>query len=344
MNHSDSPDKAKKVMAAAHTFLNSQGLAPIPVNYAVAYELASNRNKALNDAIIALKNNKQVLDNYMAQELYTNFVAKTEGSLSDLAAPMNNMIHEVIENIVKSGNSTSNFAKTLDANNAKMDHELTQVELQALVSTLSEATKGAIQEQIELKEQLHKAEQEAIRLKQSIEAISEEAIRDELTGLLNRKGLKQRLEQLRANDDFDTLTAIMMDIDHFKSINDTYGHPLGDRVINAAGKEINKNVRGGDVAARYGGEEFALLLPGTDAKGATVVAENIRASFKKLRWENTRTNQVVPPITISAGIAIAGKNETFEELLSRADVALYNAKETGRDRVSMAEEGEYAKA
>ena len=337
LKHNDPFDKAKLYMEGATSFLKSQGLAPIPTNYTVAYELASNRNQGLNAAIVEFQSKKQGLDNYILNELFSSFILKSDGKLTEITEPISTLIDEVVNSIEQNGQCTAEFAGTLAENNENINNVNSKEELKLLLGTLATATKKAVANQLEMKEQLKKAELEGIRLRESIDAIAEEAVRDELTGLLNRKGLKNRLRDLSQSEDTQVVTAIMMDIDHFKKVNDTYGHVLGDRVINATGTEINRNVRGRDIAARYGGEEFALLLPGTDEHGAAIVAENIRKSVNLLRWENKRTGEVLPPITISAGVACCRESESYDELLSRADQALYEAKNTGRNKVCISE-------
>ncbi len=333
MKNNDSTDKAKKLMVGAQKFLLSQELAPIPVNYTVAYELASNRNKNLNSAIIELQEKNQNLDNYVLQDLYSTYIIDAESGIAEIVNPMDEIVKSVLGHVSESGENAAEFAHLVEENSAKINESKSEDEIHKITQDLVSAAQVAVEGQKKLQEQLETARKETERLKESIEKISEEAVRDELTGLLNRKGLKEKLEELIEQEQLEETTAIMMDIDHFKQVNDTYGHLLGDRVIQSTGVEITKNVRGGDIAVRYGGEEFALILPGTSEEGAKVVAENIRKAVNALRWENTRTGEKIPPITLSAGIAKAKDQELIEDLLLRADEALYSAKRAGRNRV-----------
>ena len=333
MKINDSNEKAKKLMVGAQQFLISQELPPIPVNYSVAYELASNRNKPLNSAIVDLKDKKQRLDNYILQDLYSTYVIDADSGIAEIIDPMSNVVKTLIDQISSSGGNTEEFTHVLEENTTRINQSISEADFKEISQNLMSAANQALEEQKLLQQQLEAAQKETEKLKQSIEKISEEAVRDELTGLLNRKGLKEKLLELLAQEQSEETSVIMMDIDHFKSVNDTYGHLLGDRVIQGTGIAINKNVRGGDIAVRYGGEEFALILPGTTEEGALVVAENIRKAVNSLRWENTRTGEKIPPITLSAGIARAKDKELIEDLILRADEALYEAKRSGRDRV-----------
>jgi diguanylate cyclase (GGDEF)-like protein len=120
----------------------------------------------------------------------------------------------------------------------------------------------------------------------------------------------------------------MADLDHFKRINDTYGHTAGDRVLKAVGKYLQKNIRDVDIIARYGGEEFVLLLPEADKSEAYTVAERLREGFSMLQLET------LPQLTLSLGIASYPQDGTnLELLIKRADTAMYVAKQMGRNKV-----------
>jgi diguanylate cyclase (GGDEF)-like protein/PAS domain S-box-containing protein len=162
------------------------------------------------------------------------------------------------------------------------------------------------------------------------------AITDALTGLYNRRGffdLGQR-EIDRSHRFGRTLSAIMLDIDHFKLVNDTYGHSVGDQVLATLARRCRTNIRHVDILCRYGGEEFAILLPETDLFTAAEIAERIRRSIAD---EPFSTDHDVVKVTISLGVTRALPDTAeLQELLERADIALYRAKEGGRNRVEVA--------
>ena len=170
------------------------------------------------------------------------------------------------------------------------------------------------------------------------EALREQAIHDPLSGLLNRRYLHEYLPHMlqhaiRTNH---SLCVGMIDIDYFKRINDLYGHDAGDEVIKHIGTILKNGIRDSDIACRFGGEEFVIVLIGTDLQHANITMEHIRMEVK-----NTQIfvqNQLLPPITISIGIAEAPRHgETIDDILREADSALYSAKEAGRDRVVVAQ-------
>lgn len=158
------------------------------------------------------------------------------------------------------------------------------------------------------------------------------ATTDELTGLANRHRLMEigEREVSRARRYAHPLSCVLVDLDHFKRINDTHGHFAGDAVLKAVGTALQSTLRDHDVAARYGGEEMLLLLPHTDLEGALTVAERHR---KKLRNLEIVFNGVKIPISASLGVASLSEGQELTQLIDAADGALYAAKEQGRDRV-----------
>ena len=175
------------------------------------------------------------------------------------------------------------------------------------------------------------------------ETLRNQAIRDGLTGLFNRRYLEETLDRelSRSKRQGSPLAVIMLDLDHFKEYNDTYGHHAGDELLMALGELIQEQNRGEDIACRYGGEEFLLIMPGAPLEAALNRAEELNRSVKNLHTRNTS----LKPITISAGVAIfPDHGGAGMEVIQAADAALYRAKAEGRDRVLVANGGANAKA
>lgn len=163
--------------------------------------------------------------------------------------------------------------------------------------------------------------------------LQEQAILDPLTGLYNRRYLAEFLthEFKRAERENIPISLLMMDVDHFKSINDSYGHKTGDKFLIAIADLLKNNSRGSDIACRYGGEEFLLVLPGTDSQTAYDRAEQFRTQCAKIQIQY-ETKSI--GITVSAGIATYPRHtEMAEDLILKADKALYQSKQNGRNRV-----------
>ncbi len=167
------------------------------------------------------------------------------------------------------------------------------------------------------------------------ETLRNQAIRDGLTGLFNRRYLEETLERelSRGKRSGTTMGVIMLDLDHFKEYNDTYGHNAGDELLCALGQLIQDQVRKEDIACRYGGEEFLLIMPGAPMEIALERANELNLSVKQLHMQSTSFKH----ITISAGVAIfPDHGNNGKDVIKAADAALYRAKEEGRDRVVVA--------
>ena len=163
-----------------------------------------------------------------------------------------------------------------------------------------------------------------------------EANSDSLTGLNNRRWLDELLSRLKgkALGDLAPLCLMMLDVDHFKQFNDTYGHQKGDDVLRTVAKVMQGSLRPSDMVGRYGGEEFIVLLPGSSMSAAKIVAERLRQGVEVQKLEH----EGVPlaPVTISIGVAQWDGGQKLEELIAQADAALYQAKEQGRNRFNCA--------
>ena len=194
-------------------------------------------------------------------------------------------------------------------------------ELRAINQTLEEKVAARTRELEERNRQLEAANERAEKL----------ARRDPLTGALNRRALDEAiaLEVERSGRQASPISAILLDVDHFKRVNDTCGHGVGDAVLSAVAGTLAARVRPYDLVARFGGEEFVVVLPGTGLDAAVSVAERLRASVAELRVERLPWS-----VTASFGVAEWRAHESPEGWLARADCAMYDAKGSGRNRVS----------
>jgi diguanylate cyclase len=175
---------------------------------------------------------------------------------------------------------------------------------------------------------LQQATREASELRHELAAAQDDARRDTLTGLPNRRAFEEAL----ALADGAACHIAICDVDHFKSVNDRYGHPVGDRVLKAIAATLARECAG-HLVARHGGEEFTLLLTGVDADAACALLETARVAVGKRRYRLRESDTAIDGITLSAGIVTLRPGETVTEAIQRADQYLYAAKRTGRDRM-----------
>jgi diguanylate cyclase (GGDEF)-like protein len=170
------------------------------------------------------------------------------------------------------------------------------------------------------------------KLNKSLVIIKEMSIRDELTGAYNRRHIMEQLEneRQRVSRGGARFALAMLDIDHFKSVNDTLGHLAGDEILRGTSDVIRNNLRSVDLYGRFGGEEFLILMTQADIKGAMLCAERIRGAVERKRFPKVGTDFKV---TVSLGLTDYRGNEKIDAMIARADKALYRAKDGGRNRV-----------
>jgi diguanylate cyclase len=190
-----------------------------------------------------------------------------------------------------------------------------------------------------LQTQLETAETRLEEQAVEIEAHISRSLTDPLTGLPNRREFNERLEERMSawNRRREVFSLLMLDVDHFKKLNDEHGHLAGDQVLSAIAKALRGAVRREDAVARYGGEEFAILLPNTSLEQAVHVAEKVRQAVSRTAVEHNHQSIAV---TVSAGLSVIEQGDSSESLIHRADAALYAAKASGRNRTCIQNGGE----
>ncbi|HHY48294.1 MAG TPA: diguanylate cyclase, partial [Alphaproteobacteria bacterium] len=174
----------------------------------------------------------------------------------------------------------------------------------------------------------------ATELRRSVSNTLALAVTDELTGLYNRRYFDRHLALMleKAREQRRDMALMLIDMDFFKSVNDTHGHDIGDAVLKEFSQRLRRNIRGVDLACRFGGEEFVVLMPDTDYRQAQGVAERVRLAVAEREFETNGSRPLT--VTVSVGVALnENENDTPETMLKRADVALYRAKREGRNRV-----------
>ncbi|MFT3906928.1 MAG: GGDEF domain-containing protein [Steroidobacteraceae bacterium] len=309
-----------------------------PLSYAVWYEYLAGTNPGLKSAIDARVASGRPLQDADIAKLFDEFVA-----LRDIEASARVRAH-VQEIIDKVGGATQEVRSNVEQFDAglstaqqKLDEPTPNRELltDVVTSLIGDTVlmRGRTQN---FQEYLHNKSQEVVRLREELEVVQGLALTDPLTGLLNRRAFDQEVERRCVTGGGRSCSVLMADIDHFKAINDTHGHLFGDKVLSAVAQVLKSCLAGRGIAARVGGEEFAMLLPGMSIAGAVELAETVRATVERGRIRRGTQDEHTGSVTISLGVAVHQANEAIEALLARADRALYDSKERGRNRVTVA--------
>jgi diguanylate cyclase len=318
--------------------MSRQEIPVTPENYRVWFEYTIGSNPELNQELDGYIADGTTLDEGRNRQLYEKHFGegKDKKLIQEVSQATFKILKEALEGIAATGNVTKDYSARLNDFVSHLEQdELDQVALKEMIEGVILDTREVERSSCELSQQLEKAKQEANELRGKLEQAEREATRDVLTGLYNRKYLDKALQALYGayKEEGAPFTVIMMDIDHFKKVNDTYGHKVGDSVLEFVGHTLTGSVKGRDIPARYGGEEFALLLPATDCEGACKLAESIRNQIRSKTLKITKTQKTIGVVTVSCGVAEIRDDDTVDSVVDRADQALYLAKESGRDRV-----------
>lgn len=326
---------ARSIAASAMATLERFGVPATPANYAIWYEYHAGQSPNLQRTIDVLISNQAIFDESTLQELYSTFFSSTK----EAQAVRNTSLQalETLQEIV----GVADFARDDAHQFGATLRGFASKNLGTSLDNLKNLIENLV---LDSKKMAGRSEYVGLRMRESadkIEALErnlQDALRDSsldgLTGVANRRSFDAIMRKTagEAMNSGDDLALLMIDIDHFKRVNDTWGHQTGDTVLQHLAVTLQKAVRGGDHVARYGGEEFAVILPRTDVKAAVNVAENIRQALAR---EPLQLDLEPPmtPITVSIGAACYEPGDPLAEWVGRTDAALYHAKKEGRDRV-----------
>ncbi len=307
-----------------------------PIAYAVWYEYASGRNPELNKEIESFEKRETPISFGTILGWFRTYIADHQTILAEKRTrEFRSILTEVSRHIGDSGERLSRKGNKIEDYTGQLTPLTSPAEVKTVSDGILSETRSIIRENHSLKQDMDDTITEIDALKKELEGMKQAAKTDMLTGLLNRRGFDEavaRVLEPDAGGAAPRLTVIMTDIDHFKQVNDTHGHLIGDNVLKMLSKLLKDHIKGKDIAARFGGEEFILVLPDTRLDGGRTLAEQIRTSLQNIRWRTKNSGKSIGPITVSLGLAQYRPGEKLETLIQRADNALYWAKGNGRNQ------------
>lgn len=330
------PDVAAQISYA----MRAMGVAPIPRNYELFYEAYIGSNPTLTRELAALGSNatQEELDELGARY----FSHQTEKVYDEVHSRMVGELDKVLQVLKQEQSSLETYSRLLEEtvrrintkNNANADL------LNSVIGILSEATGDKISHGEKTVENFEQRSQEMDQVRKELDEYKRIANTDSLTRLSNRRAFDERLAGIYNNSVSLPVTALVLaDIDNFKRINDTYGHPVGDKILATVASVIRANVRRDIFVARTGGEEFAIIIEGNTPEEVATTCERVRRTLEATPFKNSRTRMNYGPITISVGVCMASWAGDPGELYAKADIALYCAKNAGRNVVFLYEDG-----
>ena len=320
----------------------------VPRNYEIWYVYATGYNPELNQAINdTLAHHGQLSDSDLDQ-LYETYLSqgRTTDRIDRIGARVVSEIDDIMAMLAETLGNTASFGDNLKGETQKLSLATDHDQIKAIVERLVASTREMQHANSALEERLSNSKEEIANLQVNLEAIRAESLTDPLTGLGNRKHFDRTVSDAvrHAASSQQPLSLLMMDIDHFKSFNDNYGHLTGDQVLRLVGMTLKQSIKGQDFTARYGGEEFAVVLPNTSLRQAITVADNIRRLVMSKELKKKSTGEILGRVTLSAGVSALKPNDDADALIDRADACLYAAKRNGRNRVICETDPEFMSA
>ncbi|KKB10309.1 hypothetical protein VE26_06105 [Devosia chinhatensis] len=321
---------------AAFDLLKRSAIPPYPQFYELLYTYATGVNPSLNNRINAVFRSGVSPSTDLAEALYNEFL---RSDLNERMSSVSERMHARIESVhdaIDAAMTTANaYSGSLQSATGDLERDLGGDAMRELASRLLFETRRMQDTNRELERKLEASRDDISALQRDLDDVRRESMLDPLTKIANRKsfddGLADAIEEARQSG--VPLCLMLVDIDHFKSFNDSYGHQTGDQVLRLVAMTLKSNIKGKDLAARYGGEEFVAILPSTDLKGAMIVAENIRKAIQAKELLKRSTNEKLGRITASFGVAGFKPSDNASSLIERADQCMYAAKRAGRNRV-----------
>lgn len=321
---------------SAFDLLKRSGIPPYPQFYELLFTYAQGINPTLNNRINAIFRSGDAPSINLAETLYNEFLkSDVNDRISTVSERMHariEAVHEAIDGAMTTANAYSGSLQTASGD---LQRDISPQAMKILADRLLAETRSMQETNMALEQKLDASREDIAALQRDLDDVRRESMLDPLTKIANRKsfddGMETAIAQALATG--KPLCMMMIDIDHFKNFNDTFGHQTGDQVLRLVAMTLKSNIKGQDLAARYGGEEFVAILPSTDLEGATIVAENIRGAIQAKELLKRSTNEKLGRITASFGISRYREGDSPGTMIERADRCLYAAKRAGRNRV-----------
>jgi diguanylate cyclase len=330
--------KAFEVARAAIDMMEQSKVWPTALNFELWLHLVADPSGALALEIQRLLSSGEPITDFVAEDLAQTYLPKLRlhDQIKDAGDQLSQELATVSQVIQTAQKSSAAYGKHLAGASKELTDDIEAGELKALVSGLTEATSRVQTENRNLEQRLAESTAEVGRLRDHLVQVRRDATTDGLTNLANRKAFDEELERacLEADASGEAVQLAVLDIDHFKNFNDTWGHQTGDQVIRYVASVIGRVGAPPRFAARYGGEEFAMIFAREDAVQVERTLHEIRKEVASRRLKRRSTNEDLGAVTISAGFAERRPAEPPSSLMERADAALYDSKRSGRNRVT----------
>jgi len=338
MHYSETRDQAGEYLRITLALMAKYNLPPDPTCYCVWYEYVSGKNLHLKKAIDETLEKSIPIDLTIVKRFYREHIANANRTITEkLLNELKTIISDISCYAIATTGDIAGHGQRLELLAKEIDNAHDIEDINRSVESIIQEVKSLVLSGTSLQGQMASSSEELSLLRGKLEISRQDAETDPLTGLLNRRGFEKRVQAaIELPNPFFSI--IMIDIDHFKEINDTFGHLVGDSIIKAFAQLLRQQLKGKDTPARFGGDEFILLLPETSLQQAMAVGESIREKLAAREWKSKKDGRYLGKRSISLGISMYRPRELPETTIHRADTALYAAKKGGRNRVAAEEQ------
>ncbi|MEW5009083.1 MAG: GGDEF domain-containing protein [Cycloclasticus sp.] len=335
MTHQNEPKQAAEYLRQVIPMLSRQKLPPTPINYAVFYSYLSGSSQSLNAIIDDIFNQKKTFSLAIMVELYEKYVNgtatleqqdKIQQALEKALSEASDEVQQITSDAQGFDNNISKHADTLSETT---DPATTTIVLKQIMQD----TRDMVRNNLDMQARMQDTNDEITRVKAELESVKAMAEKDALTGLKNRGSFDRTIDNIVYGEQAESTSLIILDIDHFKRINDNYGHLVGDRVIRYVAALLLQIIGKENHIARFGGEEFAIILHNESPDSLTALSNKVRIAMGNSKLQRKDSGETIGKVTLSAGITQLKSDDSAETLIERADKALYKAKESGRNKV-----------
>jgi diguanylate cyclase len=325
-------DYATTIADRANSLMAQHRVPPTPDNFSLWFYYAMGGSLALKNTIDILIANERKFDPVVNRDLYVTYI-KPELDLRT-GQDFPEQLHGVIASAQDCLSSAISDNRSQMASLGEVSSECqTAADPRPIIEKLVTELSSATLRSSALEANFLQTTKDLDQIKDSLKLAEQHSNTDPLTGLANRRSLETflRAAQITAMEAGTPLSMLMIDIDHFKKFNDSYGHQVGDQVIRLVARVLRDSVRDCDLAARYGGEELIAVLPNTALDACIEAAERIRCRIAEARLTRRTTGEELSSVTVSVGVAQFRMAESAEGMIDRCDRALYQAKRSGRN-------------
>ncbi len=336
MKYNDNSATAAEYLKQAIPLMVEKKIPTNPINYTLWYNYVANHIPLLTRALENIANSSDTLTPEESYDLFFQYILQDElkeqnQALSSISGIASHMLHRLSESV----QGSEVFGQQLESDIKQLEQASSLQDVNEIIELVITTTRNIRDSNEDFKDSLQKANAEIDTLKGQLQDAERQIYTDQLTQVNNRYAFDRKMSDLIVSERAESLFLILLDLDHFKSVNDNYGHVVGDKVLQSMGLLLGSYCNSDIFAARYGGEEFAILLQNATPQTAGELADSIRKNVMQISVTLNDSGAVLENLTASFGVARYIKHEPEGDFIQRADNALYRAKNKGRNRVEI---------